>query len=165
MFNVMDAFLDRLDIYATGIWLPLLFCMTVLLFVVFMPKRQIDWLGIYLTFGVVGCVGVLLDINILGEYFDLFDLGDPGKEGIGDLASYAIIPSCLAVIFINYFDKKNKWLYVAIFTGISYSYEWLLTQTGYMKLLGWQNWYSIPVFIMVYGVWLPWHHEVIKRLR
>ena len=79
----MDAFLDRLDIYASGIWLPLLFCMTVLLFVVFMPKRQINWLGIYLTFGVVGCVGVLLDINILENTLISLTWEIPVKRGLG----------------------------------------------------------------------------------
>ncbi len=156
--------LDRLDIYAQGLWLPLVFGAILLLFVVFMPKRQINWLGIYFTFGVIGYVGVILDINIMAEYFDLFDLGDPQKEGIGDLASYAVIPSCLAIIFLNYYDKKNKWLYVTVFTAISYFYEWSLTNSGYMKLMGWQNWYSIPVFIAVYGLWLPWHLAAMKKV-
>ena len=159
----MSGFLDRLDIQAQGVWLPLTFGATVLLIAIFMPKRQINWPGIYLTFGVIGYVGIILDINILGEYFDLFDLGDPNQEGIGDLMSYAIIPSCMAVIFLNYFDKEHKWPYVAVFTFISFAYEWLLTQIGYMKLIGWQNWYSIPVFILIYGVWLPWHLEVMRK--
>lgn len=160
----MNGFLDRLDIHAQGLWLPLVFGAIVLLFVIFMPKRQITWLGIYFTFGVIGYVGLILDINVMAEYFDLFDLGDPLREGIGDLASYAVIPSCLAAIFLNYYDKKNKWLYVAVFTFISYSYEWALTSIGYMKLAGWQNWYSIPVFIVIYGLWLPWHLEALKKV-
>lgn len=160
----MNAFIDRLDMNAPGVWLPLTFGTVVLFFVVFMPKRQINWRGIYLTFGLVGYVGVMLDINILGEYFDLFDLGNKDKEGIGDLMSYAVIPSCLAVIFLNYFNKEHKWLHVALFTSISYVYEWWLTRTGYMKLIEWQSWYSLPVFIVVYGVWLPWHLEIIKAV-
>lgn len=160
----MNEFLQRLDLQAQGIWLPLAFCGIVLLFVLLMPKRQINWAGIYFTFGVIGYVGLILDINILGEYFDLFDLGDPLKEGIGDLASYAIIPPCLAILFLNYFKPKSKWLYVAIFTCISYFFEWGLTQIGYMQLKGWRTWYSIPVYIAVYGLWLPWHFTLIKKV-
>ncbi|MDF2572387.1 MAG: hypothetical protein K0R55_3991 [Sporomusa sp.] len=88
----MNAFLDRLDLQAQGIWLPLTFCAIVLLFVIFMPKRQINWPGIYLTFGVIGYVGVILDINIMGQYFDLFDLGAPVKEGIGDFSVLRYYP-------------------------------------------------------------------------
>jgi hypothetical protein len=33
-----------------------------------------------------------------------------------------------------------------------------------MKLIGWQNWYSIPVYIAVFGVWLPWHLEAMKKV-
>ncbi|MEI5988508.1 hypothetical protein [Dehalobacter restrictus] len=44
---------------------------------------------------------------------------------------------------------------------LSFLYEWELTNLGYMKLKGWQDWYSIPIFILVYGVWLPWHYEVL----
>ncbi|QJW46574.1 hypothetical protein HA075_12555 [bacterium BFN5] len=102
-------------------------------------------------------------LTILGSYFDWFDLGDSQIEGLGDLASYGVIPSCLAIIYLNYFNRQSKWAYVALFTLLSFLYEWELTNLGYMKLKGWQDWYSIPIFILVYGAWLPWHYEVIQR--
>lgn len=160
----MDNFLKNLDLQEKGIWLSLIVGTILVLFVLFMPKRQMNWRSIYLTIGVVCSVGLLLDINIIGQYFDLIDLGDPTKEGIGDLFSYAIIPPCLAVIYLNYFNQKKKGLYVVLFITLSFLYEWGLTQLGYMKLKGWQNWYSILVYIWVYGLWLPWHYNVLKVL-
>jgi len=32
-----------------------------------------------------------------------------------------------------------------------------------MKLKGWQNWYSIPIYILIYGLWLPWHFESMQK--
>lgn len=161
----MNNLIHNLDLQSKGVWFPLVIGAILLSIMLLMPKRQINWRGIYLTFGTVGFVGLVLDINILGTYFDWFDLGDPHKEGIGDLVCYGIIPPCLAVIFFNYISLKSKWLYVAFFTLISFLFEWELTQLGYMKLKGWQNWYSIPIYILIYGSWLPWHFGLIKKVR
>ena len=161
---MMDTVIASLDLQQKGIWLPLLVGAILLLFVFFMPKRQMNWQSIYLTAGVVTAVGLLLDINIIGQYLDLFDLGDPNKEGIGDLISYSIIPSCLAVIYLNYLDQQRKGVYIVIFIALSFLYEWELTQLGYMKLKGWQNWYSIFVYLVVYGLWLPWHLNIMREL-
>ena len=159
----MEDVIPRLDLQQPGIWFPLSIAVSLLVFMIFMPKRQINWQGIYFTFGVVGYVGLMLDINILGSYLDWFDLGDSQKEGLGDLASYGLIPSCMAIIYLNYFNRQTKWSFVGLFTLLSFLYEWELTNIGYMKLKGWQDWYSIPLFILVYGVWLPWHYEVLKK--
>lgn len=159
----MNSFFQNLDLQQEGIWFPLISGIIALLFIVLMPKRQMNWRGIYITFGVIGYVTLMLDVFIVGEYFDLFDIGDPGLEGIGDLMTYAIIPSCLAVAYLNYFDRKRIWLYVALFTVISFLFEWELTRVGYMRLKGWQNWYSIPVYIIVFGLWLPWHLKLIQH--
>ncbi|QJW46575.1 hypothetical protein HA075_12550 [bacterium BFN5] len=115
----MEDFISRLDLQQPGVWFPLSIAASLLVFMVIMPKRQINWQGIYITFGVVGYVGVMLDINILGSYFDWFDLGDSQIEGLGDLASYGVIPSCLAIIYLNYFNRQSKWAYVALFTLLS----------------------------------------------
>ena len=159
----MEDVIPRLDLQQPGIWFPLSIAVSLLAFMIFMPKRQINWQGIYFTFGVVGYVGLMLDINILGSYLDWFDLGDSQKEGLGDLASYGLIPSCMAIIYLNYFNRQTKWSFVGLFTLLSFLYEWELTNIGYMKLKGWQDWYSIPLFILVYGVWLPWHFEMLQR--
>ncbi|HCF50091.1 MAG TPA: hypothetical protein DER60_07400 [Syntrophomonas sp.] len=160
----MNSFIQHLDLQQQGIWFPLITGAIALLFVLLMPKRQMNWRGIYITFGVISYVTLMLDVFIVGEYFDLFDIGDPALEGIGDLITYAIIPSCLAITYLNYFNEKNKWLYVTLFTIISFLFEWELTRAGYMKLKGWQNWYSIPVYIIVYGWWLPWHFKFINHI-
>lgn len=160
----MDKIIQNLDIQQPGIWFPLMVAVILLVLIILMPKRQITRRGMYITFGVVGYVGLVLDVNLLGTYFDWFDLGSRTTEGIGDLASYGIIPPCLAILYLNYLNRKNFWQYVTLFSVISLLFEIVLTQVGYMTLKGWRHWYSVPVFILIYGVWLPWHYKILQPI-
>ncbi|MBT2695911.1 hypothetical protein J7E79_00415 [Bacillus sp. ISL-40] len=158
----MEKFIQNLDLSAKGIWFPIIWGIIVLIFVLFMPKR-LTWREIYLTFGVGAFISVIMDIAIVGYILDLFDLGNPIKEGLGDLISYAFIAPCYAVIFLNYYKPDKKWLYVLLFTLISVVSEWILVQVGFMKLKGWHTWWSIPVYLVVFGFWLPWHLRLIRK--
>ncbi|MEA4926845.1 MAG: hypothetical protein VB084_16250 [Syntrophomonadaceae bacterium] len=160
----MNSILERMDLHGPGLWLPLAVGAALLLFIILMPKKKMNWRSIYLTFGVVSYVTLMLDVFILGEYLDWFDIGDKYMEGLGDLFTYSIIPSCLAIAYLNYFNLQKKWIYVGIFTIISFLYEWALTHLGYMQLNGWRTWYSLPVYIVVYGLWLPWHFQLMQRI-
>lgn len=159
---MLDTFILNLNLNSKGIWWVFLFGSIVFLIVLLMPKR-LKKREIYFIFGVVGYVTMIMDVSIMSTYFDLFDLGsEPDVEGIGDLISMAIIPSCLAVIFSNYFKWKKKWIYVGAFVLISFMFEWILVQVGYMKLKGWKTWWSLPVYFVVYSYWLPWQLEMLR---
>jgi hypothetical protein len=159
----MDKFIDNLNLDSKGIWWVLLFASIVLIFMLFMPKR-LRWREIYFIFGVVGYVTMIMDVTIMSTYLDVFDLGSKKNvEGIGDLISLAIIPSCLAVIFCNYFRWEKKWKYVALFVLISFLFEWVLVQVGYMKLKGWETWWSLPVYFVIYSFWLPWQLKLLRK--
>lgn len=159
----MDKIKDGMDLAAPGLWFPLAVGAAGLLFILLMPKRRLTWQGVYLTFGVVAAVALSMDVIIVGKYFDVFDLGAQYQEGIGDLASSGTIPASIAVIYLNYYDPKRKWLYVASFTVMSFLFELVLTQVGYMKLKGWQTVYSLPFYIAIFSLWLPWHYETMKK--
>jgi hypothetical protein len=159
----MEKFIQNLDLSATGIWFPITLGIIAMIYIFFMPKR-LTWREIYLIFGTIGYVALTIDMFFMLNYFDAFDLGrDPKQEGIGDFISYGIIPSCYAVIFLNYLKQEKKWIYVTFFTLLSILSEWMLVQVGYMKLKGWHTWWSIPVFIIVFGFWLPWHLRLIRK--
>jgi hypothetical protein len=159
----MEKFIQNLDLTAKGIWFPITLGTITLIYILFMPKR-LTWREIYLIFGTIGYVALIIDMFFMLNYFDIFDLGrNPKQEGIGDLISYGVIPSCYAVIFLNHLKQEKKWLFVALFTLLSFLSEWMLVQVGYMKLKGWQTWWSIPVFIIVFGFWLPWHLRLIRK--
>ncbi|MEW9674324.1 hypothetical protein [Ammoniphilus sp. 3BR4] len=157
----LHKIMDNLDLQSKGIWFPITFGVIVLLFALFMPKR-LSWREFYLTFGLVGWIGWMSDIFI-GITLDWFDLGIPNKIGLADIISIGIIPSALSVIFLNYYEEKRKWLYAIGFTALSFAFEWVAVQVGYMKLHGWNTWWSLPVYIFVYGFFLPWHIKLIRK--
>ncbi|MBT2736570.1 hypothetical protein [Bacillus sp. ISL-7] len=159
----MEGITQNLDLSAKGIWFPITLGTVALIYIIFMPKR-LSWREIYFIFGTTGYVAIVIDVFLMLNYLDVFDLGrDPKQEGIGDLISMGIIPSCYATIFLNYFKQEKKWIYVTLFTIVSFFSEWMLVQIGYMKLKGWHTLWSIPVFIIVFGFWLPWQLKLLRK--
>ncbi|WP_134703695.1 hypothetical protein [Ammoniphilus sp. YIM 78166] len=155
----LEKLIENLD-FAKGVWLPILFGIIVFLFALFMPKR-ISWRDIYVTFGLITGLAWMLDVFI-GAIIDSFDLGEPQAIGIGDIISVGIIPSSLAVIFLNYYKSEKKWFHVILFSVISVAFEWGSVQVGFMKLHGWNTWWSIPVYLFMFGFYLPWHLKFIR---
>lgn len=158
----MEKFIQNLDLSAKGVWFPIVLGVVSLLYMLFMPKR-LSWREIYLTYGVGAFLAITMDIIIMGGQIDVFDLGDPKKEGIGDIMSYGVSAPCYAVIFLNYLKQEKKWMYVVLFTLLSFLSEWILVQVEFMKLKGWNTWWSLPVYIVIFGFWLPWHLNLIRK--
>ena len=158
---MMSKFYKNIDLSAKGVWFPIISGIAVLIFVVFMPKR-LKKKEIYFTFGVVGYVALILDVFVFATAFDLFDLGSPNIVGLGDIMSYGIISPCIALIFLNFYKQENKWIYVLIFTVISFLYEIILVNLGYMNLHCWNSLFSIPVHIISFGFWFPLHLKLMR---
>lgn len=159
----MEKFIQNLDLSSKGLWFPITLGTILLIYIVIMPKR-LSWREIYFIFGITGYVAITIDVFLMLNYLDVFDLGrNPQQEGIGDFICYGIIPSCFAVIFLNNFNPVKKWISVTIFTILSTLSEWLLVQVGYMELKGWNTLWSIPVFIIVFGFWLPWQLRLLRK--
>jgi hypothetical protein len=158
----MEKLITNLDLSAKGGWLPITLGILSLLYLLFMPKH-ISWKEIYLTFGVGGFLSLLFDVIIMSGWFDVFDLGNPKMPGVPDLISYIVVAPCYAVIFLNYLKPKRKWIYVTLFTILAFLSEWLLVKVGFMQLKGWNTWWSLPVYILIFGFWLPWHLNVIRK--
>ncbi|MGW9165518.1 hypothetical protein ACWGPZ_29820, partial [Priestia megaterium] len=134
-----------------------------LFFSLFMPKRRINWLEFYITFGVVGYVAWISD-TIVGRMLDLVDLGHPELTGLGEFVSYSFIPSSLSVIYLNYVKTRNKWLLVLLFSLLSTLIEWGMIQIGYLKMKNWGFFiFSIIAYLIVFGLILPIHIKVIKK--
>lgn len=100
---------------------------------------------------------------ILGRVLDLLDLGNPHKTGLGEILSYTFIPSCLAIIFLNYLTESNKWKLTILFTCISTIIDLGMQYSGYMIFHGWSMFYSIIVFLITYQFILPLHLRFIRR--
>lgn len=160
----MDKFIQNLDLAAKGLWFPIALGTFTFLYMIFMPKR-LSWREIYFTYGVGAFLSVTMDIVIMGSQLDVFDLGDTQNEGFGDLMSYGVAAPCIAVIYLNYYKEERKWLYVALFTVLSFLSEWILVKVGFMVLKGWNTWWSLPVYIIIFGFWLPWHFKQLRKTK
>lgn len=152
-----------MDLNAKGVWMPITLAIILLLFVLIMPKKEITWREIYVTIGVIGLTTWIAD-NIFAGYLNLVDFGHPRYSGIGELLTYSFVPSSLAVIYLNYLNKNNKWKLVILFTILSFIIEWSVAKAGYMKLTDWNHLYSIPIFFLVYRYFLPLHARIINKM-
>lgn len=158
---LLGKFIENLDLTARGAWLPYTFGIVLLLFVLFMPKR-LSWREIFFVWMTIGLMAWMTD-TLVAVQLDLFDMGHPQKRGIGEVINYTIIPPSLSVIFLNFFQSERKWIYAIIFTIISVIYEWGLVQVGNMKLHGWHTWWSIPVYLLMFGVIVPWILRFLRK--
>jgi hypothetical protein len=157
----LSSLSKNLDLHAQGNWLPISVGLLLFLYALFMPKKEIGWRDLYITFGVIGYFAWIGD-SLFAKMFDLVDFGNPNITGIGEFISYSLIPSSLSVIFLNYFKKTNKWILVIIFTIIATLVEWGMRKVGYIKPHGWSFFFSIPLYFVVFSFFLPLHKKFIN---
>lgn len=145
---------------AKGIWYPITLSIVLVLIVLFMPKK-LNKTEIYTTFGVIGYVVWMVNITIAAP-FNIFDIGTK-RDGLPELLLYGLIPSLIAIIFLNLFEAtKRKKALIIFFIFLSTLLEWIAHKTGIMISGIWKFYYSIPVFAFVFFVGLPWHLKFIR---
>lgn len=161
MSNYWSEVFKRLDLTPEGVWLVYL-AGAVLIPLSLILKKHLTWKEWYVTFMAVGLLGWLG--NILFFYqLDLLDSGKPSIGSIPDTIMFFIAPACVGVIFFNFFiSKRNKWIVATIFTIGSLVTEYLLETVGFLVQKGWEIWYSIPIYIIFYFLFLPWHVKFIR---
>ncbi|PLS03295.1 hypothetical protein [Neobacillus cucumis] len=158
----MSSIIKNLDLHSKGVWLPIIISLLLFIYALFMPKKEIDWREFYVTFGIVGYIAWISD-SLFGKMLDLVDFGHPKITGIGEFLSYSLIPSSMAVIYLNYLEQTtNKWKLTILFTIISIFIEWAMRNVGYMKAHGWSFFFSIPLYFVVYAFLLPFHRKLIQ---
>lgn len=138
-----------------GIWYVWLLVFIVVVFVILMPKKNLTWIGVFLTFGVAGQLTWIGD-SIIGGGFDLFDLGKSNALELSDAFLVSFVPPCISTIYVNFYKSQKKWLFALIFTLLSFLLECGLVNVGYMENKNWETWYGIPVYLTFYGFFSPW---------
>jgi hypothetical protein len=158
----VDKIIKNLDFGSQGLWFPITVSIVLILFVFFVPKKNISWKEIYYTFGIVGFATWISDA-LIARTLDLIDLGDPNATGIGEFMVYTFVPTSLAILFLNQLTKSNKWKLVIIFTLLSFLIELGMSLSGYMNYPKWFSILSILTFIIAFGVLLPIHKRIISN--
>lgn len=158
----MQKFIENLDLGAKGLWFPVIISILLTTTALFIRKKNITWREIYITFGVVGFATWFSDA-MFARILDVFDIGHPKKPGLGDILSYTLIPTSLAILFLNYLTRNNKWKLTIGFTFLSLLIEFGMIHSGYMKYKGWHWSISIIAFVLVFGLLLPKHMAIISN--
>ncbi|WP_080848221.1 hypothetical protein [Cytobacillus gottheilii] len=154
--------LDNLDLGAKGLWFPIIVSIALFLTLCFIPKKKINIVEIYIIFCIVAFVTWLSD-GIVLRVFDLIDLGAPDKPGLGDILSYTFIPPSLACIFLCYLDSRNKWIFVILFSAISFLIELGMEFSGYMDTNHWFKYVSLIFYIITFAFLLPLQLKIIRQ--
>jgi hypothetical protein len=153
--------LKRLDIFAKGSWFIYL-TGSILLFLSVSITKNIsrrDWM---LMFGMVGFYGWMANI-LLFFILDLMDCGDTSIGGLPDIFMFVIGPSSIAILFFNYYRSGRKLQSVLLFSALSFFIEYSLVKLGLLKLKRWKPVYSIPCYLLLFAIILPWTIKLIRK--
>lgn len=141
----------------TYAWISILVLSLAVLFV----KKRLSLRENIIIFVTIAFISQMSD-RYVGAILDLFDIGPTKEVDLIDLFFVPIVPSCIAILFLNTFKRSRYVIYAIVWSVLSFLYEWSLVYFGYMKLRSWKPWYSIPVYIAVFFL-LPWYLRYIKR--
>jgi hypothetical protein len=156
-----NGVLKRLDLKAKGSWFIYL-TGSILLYLSVTITKNISGREWLLIFGVVGFLGWMADILIF-FILDLMDSGDPSIGGLPDIFMFVIGPGATAILFLNYYCRPGKLVRVLFYSALSYMIEYILVKLGFIKLKGWKPIYSIPCYLLIFGVVLPWILKLIRN--
>lgn len=159
----MEKIIHRLDFGAEGLWFPLTVSLILALCMLIQPKRLISWVELYITFGVVGLAAWLSDVLVM-RVLDWVDLGDAKITGIGEVLSYTLVPTSLAILYLNLTPYENRWRNSIVFTLLSFLIQAGMEYVGYMKVVSPLILYISPIFyLIVFRFILPIHLRIIKK--
>ncbi|MDQ0899279.1 MULTISPECIES: hypothetical protein [unclassified Paenibacillus] len=133
-----------------------------ILTVLLMPKKNLTWVGVLVTFGVTSSITWFCD-TLIGSAFDLFDLSKTNAVELSDSILVTFVPACIVTVYVNYLDLKRKWVYAFFFTLLSFGLEWVLVKVGYMRNKNWNTLYSIPVYFIFFAFFFPWLLRMISK--
>ncbi|MBL0387444.1 hypothetical protein JJB07_12350 [Tumebacillus sp. ITR2] len=113
------------------------------------------------------------DVLALKPY-DYYDWMDDERFELFDALTYFLLYPQMGYFFLYFYDRWNLRgpklvLYMLGWTCISIGYEWLSVKAHVLIYKGWSLWYSIPVYLVVFGLQLGFFHiykkEAVHLLR
>ncbi|TDL64019.1 hypothetical protein E2R56_26605 [Rhodococcus qingshengii] len=133
-----------------------------ILIVIFMPKKNLTWAGIFITIFLSGGLTWIGD-TIAGSIFDLFTLAKKQTIELTDSLLISFVPAGIATIYVNFYKPKKEWVWAIVFTLLCFFLELGLVKVGYMKNNDWETWYGIPAYFIVFRFFFPWYLNLISR--
>lgn len=145
-----------------GEWYVWILVFISIVFVLIMPKKNLTWVGIFITF--VFSAGLTWTFDTISmSTFNLFDLAKKISIELSDALLIGIVPASIATIYVNFYKPQKKWFFVLFFTLLCFVLELGLVQVGYMKNNGWNTWYGIPVYFIIFKFLFPWYFNLLTK--
>lgn len=133
-----------------------------ILFVLIMPKKNLTWVGIFITF--VFSAGLTWTFDTISmSTFNLFDLAKKISIELTDALLIGVVPASIATIYVNFYKHHKKWNFIFIFTLLCFVLEYGLVLFGYMKNNSWNTWYGIPVYFIIFTFFFPWYVKLLSK--
>jgi hypothetical protein len=145
-----------------GEWYVWILVMISILTVLIMPKKNLTWVGVFITIGVSGELTWASD-SITGSVIDLFDLAKKQTTQFSDALLISFVPACIATIYVNFYQTYKKWIFPFVFTLLCFVLELGLVKVGYMQNNEWKTWYGIPVYFIAFRFFFPWYLKLLSR--
>ncbi len=142
-------------------WYAYTIIVVFLLILLFMPKK-LTLKEMYYSAGVLG-FGAWLGDALIGDVFKGFRIGPSPDTYLIDYIFISFIPLALGLIYLNFLTQNKSVLYKWLWVAAAYLLEWGTVVSGYMVNKAWKTWYSIPVYILVFVVLLPWHLKTMRN--
>ncbi|WP_338787684.1 hypothetical protein [Metabacillus sp. FJAT-53654] len=145
-----------------GEWYVWTLVITTILFVLIMPKKNLTWVGIFITIVFSSGFSWISD-SIAGSLIDLFDLAKKQTIEPGDAMLISFVPASIATIYVNFYKPHKKWIFAFVFTLLCFVLELGLVKSGYMVNNDWNTWYGIPVYFTLFRFFFPWYLQLLSK--
>jgi hypothetical protein len=145
-----------------GEWYVWVVLFITILLVLFMPKKNLTWAGVFITILFAGGLTWIGD-TIVGSIFDLFTLAKKQTVELSDSLLISFVPSGIAAIYVNFYKPEKAWVWAFIFTFLCFFLELGLVSVGYMINHDWETWYGIPVYFIAFRFFFPWYSKLLSR--
>jgi hypothetical protein len=145
-----------------GEWYVWTILFITILIVLFMPKKNLTWAGIFITILLSGGLTWIGD-TIAGSIFDLFTLAKKQTIELSDSLLISFVPAGIATIYVNFYKPEKAWVWAIIFTLLCFFLELGLVKVGYMINHDWETWYGILVYFIVFRFFYPWYSKLLTQ--
>lgn len=164
MNNYWSEVIKRLDLNPDGVWLVYSVGAIIIPLSLFL-KKHLTWKEWYITFGVVGFLAWLGNIVFFYQ-LDLLDSGKPSIGSLPDTIMFGFAPACASVVYCNFYVSSTAKRFLGtLFTLGSIIMEYSLVAIGFLVQKGWSTWYSIPIYLILYFIFLPRHIKFIRNAK
>jgi hypothetical protein len=145
-----------------GEWYVWTILFITIVIVLFMPKKNLTWAGVFITILLAGGMTWIGEV-LVGSIIDVFTLAKKQTTEFSETFLISFVPEGIATIYVNFYKPEKAWVWAFIFTFLCFFLELGLVKVGYMINHGWETWYGIPVYFIAFRFFFPWYLKLLSQ--